>query len=75
VLVAGGRGPGSGVPDDDVAAAVAIMTPGAARGCPGSSSKTVAVAAMSALTAMPDPLVNESMARPSSGRPGGRRHS
>jgi len=64
VLVSGSCRLGSGVPDDDVAAAVAIMTPGAARGCPGSSSKTVAVAAMSALTAMPDPLVSESMVRP-----------
>gem|GEM_PF-5633821 len=75
MLVAGGRGPGSGVPGDDVAAAVAIMTPGAARGCPGSSSKTVAVAAMSALTAMPDPLVSESMACPLLRPARGRRHS
>lgn len=72
MLGAESRPPGLGVLDDDVAAAEATTTPAdvlalcqeLVRGCPGSSSTTLAVAAMSALTAMPDPLVSESMPRP-----------
>lgn len=64
--------PGPGIADDDVAAADAIVIPlgvpaprqESARGCPGSNSRTLAVAATSTLMAMPDPLVSESMPRP-----------
>jgi hypothetical protein len=84
VPVAWGRPPGPGVPAGDVAAAVATMTPPGlpvprqepARGCPGTSSTTLAVAATSMLRAMPDPLVSEFMPRPLLwAGPGRRRHS
>ena len=72
-----GRGlPGRGMADDDVAAADDVVIPpdvtsrqALARGCPGSKSRTLAVAATSTLTATPDPLVSESMPCPSPGRP------
>jgi hypothetical protein len=38
-------------------------------GLPGSNNKMVAVAAMSTLRTIPDPLVTESMPRPSSSWP------
>ena len=64
--------PGPGIADDDVAAADAIVIPRgvpaprqeSACGCPGSNSRTLAVAATSTLMAMPDPLVSESIPRP-----------
>jgi hypothetical protein len=78
-----GRGPsGLGIADDDVAAADdVVIAPDVtsrqlpARGCPGSKSRTLAVAATSTLTATPDPLVTESMPSPlPQAGPGRRRH-
>jgi hypothetical protein len=82
VPVAGGGLPSLGIADDDVAAADAIVIPPdvasrqvPGRGCPGSSSRTLAVAATSTLTATPDPLVSESMPRPPpQAGPGRRQH-
>jgi hypothetical protein len=74
---------GLGAFGDEVAAADAIVIPPdvapggvVASGCPGRSSRMLAVAATSTLTAMPDPLVSESMPRPPpQASPGRRRHS
>jgi hypothetical protein len=81
VAVAGRGPPGVGIADVDVAAADDVMIPPdvtscqlLARGCPGSKSRTLAVAATSTLTATPDPLVTESMPVPPQAGPGRRRH-
>jgi hypothetical protein len=70
-LLAEGRDPGPGITEVDVAAAEAMTTrpgvPGPGQesaGLPGSNNRTLAVAAMSTLRAIPDPLVTESTPRP-----------
>jgi len=83
VRVAGRAARGLGATGDDVAAADAVVIPpdvapaeGVASGRAGRSSRMLAVAATSTLTAMPDPLVSESMPRPPpQAGPGRRRHS
>ena len=80
MAVAGCGPPGRGIADDDVAADDVVIAPDVtsrqllARGCPGSKSRTLAVAATSTLTATPDPLVSESMPVPPQAGPGRRRH-